>query len=84
MDATTVDAMWKGLCLLFKKKNAVVLADLLGQLHSFQTPEGGDPLKMIDKVLHCGNEYTAAGGELSDTDTAAITRGESSILLGRN
>lgn len=68
----TVKELWEKLCSIYQDQNAVTRAHMLSQLHLIKTPEGGDPLKTIAEVLAKSNDYAAAGGNLDETDTAAI------------
>jgi gag-polypeptide of LTR copia-type len=68
----TAQFMWDKLRSLFADQSILVKADLLGQLHATRHPEGGNVLDTIDKVVQKANEYTAAGGKLTDIDSAAI------------
>src|SRR5665811_1288442 len=64
--------MCEKLCSEFVKQSVLVLADLLGHLHTITCPEGGDPLKTIDEIVTKVNEYAGAGGELKSPEMAAI------------
>ena len=72
INCDTAHDMWNKLCSEFVKQSVLVLADLLGHLHSITCPEGGDPLKTIDEIVQKVNEYAGAGGELKSPEMAAI------------
>jgi hypothetical protein len=72
LNCTRAADLWSGLCKLHEDQNAVIQAHLLARLHRIETPEGGDPLKTIEEILTGANDYSAAGGYLTDQDVGAI------------
>ena len=72
ISATRASELWLQLSKLFENQNAVIQARLLSELHRIRTPEGGNTLKTIEEVLSKSNNYSAAGGTLSEQDVGAI------------
>jgi gag-polypeptide of LTR copia-type len=65
---SNVTELWKELLQIFEDQNVGIQAHLLSQLHRIRTPEDGD----LMKVLRQSNDYTAAGGTLTELDIATV------------